>query len=268
VTEQEQPKAATVATVRDGVIWALARAQGTFEQIVKNKTVKVETRDGKEYSYSYADLASVIEATKTSLHTHELAVVTKIIQQERGLTLVTSICHPSGESIDSFYPLPNTTDPKQLGSAITYGRRYCLSGLLNIAAEDDDDGARVEPEPRQRPQNRPPASGPNPVVPKPQPKAPEPNAKQGAVPTKDLAVLFKQLAPKFKWTTEQIQQYMTAAFKISSTRELTRKQYEMLCGIVSAASFTVAMAEVAPPEPDVDMKPPPVENPIKGEPIT
>lgn len=35
---------------------------------------------------------------------------------------------------------PEGIDPQKAGSAITYGRRYQLSALLNISAEDDDDG--------------------------------------------------------------------------------------------------------------------------------
>jgi hypothetical protein len=34
--------------------------------------------------------------------------------------------------------LPSSGTPQAIGSAITYGRRYCLTAVLDIAVEDDD----------------------------------------------------------------------------------------------------------------------------------
>ena len=45
------------------------------------------------------------------------------------------------EKVLGDYPIrPTKDDPQGIGSAITYARRYQLCALLNIAAEDDDDG--------------------------------------------------------------------------------------------------------------------------------
>jgi hypothetical protein len=59
--------------------------------------------------------------------------------------LVTTLRH--GEQwIASEYPLPVGATPQQLGSALTYARRYSLSSLACIAADEDDDaeGARKD----------------------------------------------------------------------------------------------------------------------------
>jgi hypothetical protein len=61
------------------------------------------------------------------------------------------LLHVSGQSRVGCYPLPATTSKAQeLGSAITYGRRYCLSSVIGIAPDDDDDGAAAQSAPPQR----------------------------------------------------------------------------------------------------------------------
>ena len=47
----------------------------------------------------------------------------------------------SDETDEGFYPLPKGAAPHTLGSAITYGRRYCLQSVTGLAADEDDDGA-------------------------------------------------------------------------------------------------------------------------------
>ena len=44
----------------------------------------------------------------------------------------------SEEAIKSSFPITNP-DPQKFGSAMTYGKRYNLSALLNIVSDEDDD---------------------------------------------------------------------------------------------------------------------------------
>ena len=53
--------------------------------------------------------------------------------------LVTTLRHPTGQWIASEYPLPIGATPQQLGSALTYARRYSLSSIACISADEDDD---------------------------------------------------------------------------------------------------------------------------------
>jgi hypothetical protein len=47
----------------------------------------------------------------------------------------------SGEKVGGVMPLLLTKqDPQGLGSALTYARRYSLCAVLNLVADDDDDG--------------------------------------------------------------------------------------------------------------------------------
>jgi hypothetical protein len=119
---------------------ALAAAQGELPAPKKTKTAKVRSDKGN-YEYHYADLADVIEISKAILAKHHLAVSQPtFVTPDRGLVLVTRLMHKSGESIESSYPLPSGGKPQEMGSALTYARRYCYCAILGIAADADDDG--------------------------------------------------------------------------------------------------------------------------------
>lgn len=115
---------------------ALALAQGEFKPIVKDKVVK-----SSSYSYRYADLASVRDAVTPALTKNGLAIVQTF--RPNGGThqyVDTLLVHSSGESISSSYQIPATGKQQEIGSAITYARRYSLCAILGVVAEDDDDG--------------------------------------------------------------------------------------------------------------------------------
>jgi hypothetical protein len=124
---------------------ALAKAQGEIKAPKKGNTAKIPGKEGKQgFEYSYADLADVIESYRPSLSKAEIAIVQPIIQRDGHLVLVTRLIHSSGEWIASEYPLTMYQKPQEQGSALTYARRYAVSALLGIAAEDDDDGKRAQ----------------------------------------------------------------------------------------------------------------------------
>jgi hypothetical protein len=55
--------------------------------------------------------------------------------------VVTRVIHSSGESSESKLLLPvKSNDPMACGSAISYSRRYSISAVLMICADEDDDG--------------------------------------------------------------------------------------------------------------------------------
>lgn len=134
---------------------ALAQFQGRVENITKGSTAKIPTRNGGEYSYTYADLAAVLEAIRKPLSEAGLAVIQSPMSSEAGYALVSRVVHAeSGEWAQSILPLPlpPNADAKALGSAVTYARRYALVSLLGLATEDDDGTAASEA--RQRHEQR------------------------------------------------------------------------------------------------------------------
>ena len=122
---------------------ALAKAQSAFPRVLKDREAKIQSTRG-QYSYRYADLASLIDAVRKPLADNGLAVVQLVELGEGHHVLVTRLLHTSGVSLDSRYALANHERPQEMGSEITYARRYTLAALLLIASEDDDDGGAAQ----------------------------------------------------------------------------------------------------------------------------
>jgi hypothetical protein len=115
---------------------ALAKAQMAFPVVTRSKTVRVTTKTGGSYTFSYAPLDVILDAVRKPLADNGLAVV-QLLDRE---ALVTMLLHESGAFLEARTPIPATADVQNFGSAITYLRRYALQALLGIAAEEDDDG--------------------------------------------------------------------------------------------------------------------------------
>lgn len=114
---------------------ALAIAQASIGTVTKDKTAKL----GDKYSYKYADLASCLDAVREPLAANGLALVQGASGHGNAITVTTRLLHKSGQWIESGLTLTaKDTTPQAIGSAITYARRYGLSALIGLAADDDD----------------------------------------------------------------------------------------------------------------------------------
>lgn len=109
----------------------------------------------------YADLADVVKVVLPALAKQGLAWVSTPRLTENGFVLAYELRHESGETVSGEWPLPDpgSATSQQLGSALTYARRYTLSAVTGIAPDDDDDGnaasqapARQARAPRPAPQ--------------------------------------------------------------------------------------------------------------------
>jgi ERF superfamily len=103
----------------------------------------------------YADLPEVSRALLPLLAGHGLSFTScpglAVLNGEVKFVLDYRLLHsPSGEAIGGQYPL-GTGTPQQLGSAITYARRYCLLAVTGAAPDDgsDDDAAAAEQSARE-----------------------------------------------------------------------------------------------------------------------
>lgn len=122
------------------LVKALVKARAEFPAIKRDKVAKVPTKNGGSFQYTYADLSSVVDATEPVLLKHGIILTHGMISN--GHTALTCrLSHTSGEWMQAEYPLPDSCTPQELGSAITYGRRYTSCAMLGIVTEDDDDGA-------------------------------------------------------------------------------------------------------------------------------
>ena len=134
---------------------ALCKAQATMKHAIKDA-------DNPFFRSKYADLQSVVEATRPSLVENGLSVV----QITEGDLLWTMLLHTSGEWIKGQITLKpmkqvkdtgwvESHDPQSYGSCITYARRYAMAAITGCATEDDDgnaaSGKTVDPKPANPP---------------------------------------------------------------------------------------------------------------------
>jgi len=121
---------------------ALAAVQADLPPIAKGETATVQTKQGGSYRYSYADLADVSQVILPLLGKRGLSWITRPTIADGRFVLAYELLHTSGESRTGEYPLPDRGTPQEIGSAITYARRYALCAVTGVApAADDDDGA-------------------------------------------------------------------------------------------------------------------------------
>lgn len=121
------------------LVKALAVAKAQMKPPKKGRTAQA----GK-YQYNYADRADVIESYSSALAANGLQISHSITLTDGLHTiLVSKLLHTSGAFLESSVPIPASDNAQTLGSWLTYMSRYQSCCLLDIAAEDDDDGARA-----------------------------------------------------------------------------------------------------------------------------
>jgi len=122
---------------------AMAASQAEMADAAKDST-------NPFFKSKYADLASVRAACTPALSKHGLCVIQFPFSDGPHVVLVTILGHSSGQWIrGELVSTAKATDPQSIGSVITYLRRYCLSAVAGIAAEDDDGNAASKPEEQQ-----------------------------------------------------------------------------------------------------------------------
>src|SRR3954466_2251116 len=125
---------------------ALAKAQIELVNPAKTLTGVIDRwGSGNEgQSYRYAPLSAGLDIVRKTLCQHELAVIqTTHVDEDSSLVLLTTtLAHGSGEWVSACWPVCRTldmTNPKLMGAALTYARRYGLFTLVGLAGEDDLD---------------------------------------------------------------------------------------------------------------------------------
>jgi hypothetical protein len=122
--------------------------------------------------YKYATLDNIIDMLRGTLPKHGLWFIQmpQMDIEKNIMILTTRVLHTSGEWFEDYISFGKTelkggdsNDTQRLGASITYFRRYALSAIFGIAADDDNDGEPAPtpgPQNRQPQQNRQPAPGP------------------------------------------------------------------------------------------------------------
>ena len=126
-------------TERASIAAALVAFQAEMPTVKKSQTAKVPTKAGGSYSYTYAGLADVMREAMPILTRHGIAFTALPHMSDRGYELVGTLIHTSGESIEGALPIAGNT-PQEMGSSLTYMRRYLFGCLTGLVTDDDDDG--------------------------------------------------------------------------------------------------------------------------------
>ena len=111
---------------------ALSEFQSNLPKIEKDANVNLGS-----YSFSYAPLETIIQAIKQLLKQTGLS----FLHVMNDSILECIILHSSGQCINTGgIAIKMSNKMQDMGSSMTYARRYTLCAALGIVAEDDDDG--------------------------------------------------------------------------------------------------------------------------------
>lgn len=105
-----------------------------------------ETANAGSRTYKYLNLATLLKNIKPIFEKYDIAFSQRVTfdgtgdgRQTLG-TIETIIFDENEQQVVCEYPFFVTGDPQQVGSAITYARRYSLTTVLGIFPDKDDDG--------------------------------------------------------------------------------------------------------------------------------
>jgi hypothetical protein len=135
ITTSEKIRQANEVEVVLSLHQKLHKAKLEIGKVTKNSTAKIPTKNGGMMNLIYADINAILEAVEPILLVNGLLLL-QPIQNESVCTQIIDI--DSGAMIESCMKLPATVQPKDMGSAITYYRRYTLQSALSLQSVDDD----------------------------------------------------------------------------------------------------------------------------------
>lgn len=187
-----EPTLTNTTTDSSGGLWAaFVAAAAELSEPVKQATAEVTTRTGSSFRYSYLTLPQLSDLVRAVFARHGLAFTQQVTTPEPGqVTVTTTLVHTSGArwTCDPLALRPASTAPQDVGSVMTYGRRYQLAALVGLSGADDDDAASQQPTRTSTPSRaaRPPAV----VTAAEVPNTPPPGTGRGGRAPSDKQVRF------------------------------------------------------------------------------
>lgn len=124
---------------------ALFKNLAAFQQ-----EIKVIHKSSTGYGYKFADLPKIFEAINPLMQKHGLGFTQMINTHEGHNYLVTMVFDvESGETLESSTMIPNVQLAKMneyqcFGSGVSYFRRYCLSAILGLVTDVDNDASGLQ----------------------------------------------------------------------------------------------------------------------------
>lgn len=198
----------------------------------KNKEASVIMKSGGKYKYKYADLVDVVDGIKKVTKKHGLMISQPLINSEEKLLLVTNLIFKGEIYQASSVEIFPHEDPQRVGASITYFRRYALTSLFGIVADDDIDAntqgsgrdsisVGSSPAMKEAPGNYQPSSRVV-VTGSPIPSGQRPLSE---AQIKRIFAISKSQG----YSMDQVKEIMVNMTGKQSTHELTKPEYEKLC---------------------------------------
>jgi hypothetical protein len=136
----------------DKFVEALAKAQGELVNPNKGLTADIKSDKGR-FQYRYADLAAVLNAVRPALSKNGIAIIQAPVIVQRSILLTTRLAC-GDQWIETDYPVASVeNNHQQIGSALTYARRYSLLCMTGLMGENEDDDAAIAPPASESPRD-------------------------------------------------------------------------------------------------------------------
>lgn len=119
---------------------ALENAKNDFKKLEKSgKNNFFKTQNGV---HTYSTLENIFDSCKDALRDNKLSLHYTLTFEDNIQYLITTLTHiDTDEAINSKSAIGTVqSTPQQIGSGITYFRRYHIQAMLNLEADFDDDG--------------------------------------------------------------------------------------------------------------------------------
>lgn len=198
--------------------------------------LKPAKKDAKNpyFDSMYADIASVMNECRELLSKNGIAVIQSGNGDGTGYVYVTTrLAHVSGQFYqDTLGMRPKDMSPQSVGSCITYGRRYLLAAMVGVVTDDDDGNeAQLQSKNKQKPDLK-------------QDKQPIQKEKivEKKEPIKFLSdekiTNLREIAGANGYTKQAATELLQARYGLTSSKELTKDQYDDLCKYMQAYPVT------------------------------
>jgi hypothetical protein len=134
---------------------ALVSCHAKFHSVKKDS-------NNPHFGHKYVSLEAFCEFVRPILTENKIVVMQTVLEsQPEEIVVETRLIHTSGEWIATpvKIPMEGKRNAHNVGSAITYGRRYGLAAILALTPDEDDDGNAasgplIKSQPAARQENR------------------------------------------------------------------------------------------------------------------
>jgi len=183
--------------------------------------VSIKAGVNPHFKSSYSKLPDVLDLVRVPMAKLGLSIIQMPLGGVDTVRLVVRLAHLSGEFMQWIYTMPLLKkDAQGVAATTTYLRRISLLSCLGLPEEDDDGNLASVP----------PAKTTNSLAPPPPP--PPTNRPPAAGPSAAQITRLYTIATNNGYGRDTVHDHMKDTWGISSTKQLTRQQYDILCNEV------------------------------------